>query len=235
MGQAWARRGEIMVNAAGRAALALGAAERVGIDQQQRFDAGIELGDAGIGDVVEGDAEARLAGEAIGEFDAGLELDRVAEVEASAVAPIPGCRVAGQHDTVAERQLDADAGVAEEGAARGAEGADQRLDDPQQGLGEAIFKAELGLGVAMQHVIGASAAVGLPAGTLIALWRPRASWLFRVLPAHRMRRSFSVAPTRRPRMPGSIAECPASGTTRYSASGQARASSSALTIGQTMS
>jgi hypothetical protein len=48
-----------MVNAAVRAGASARAAERVGIDQQQRFDAGIELGDAGIGDVVEGDAEPR--------------------------------------------------------------------------------------------------------------------------------------------------------------------------------
>src|SRR5262249_55511850 len=47
--------------------------------------------------------------------------------------------------------------------------------------------------------------------------------------------SRSVAPTSWTRMPGSIAEWPASGTTMYSAPGQARASSSALTIGQTMS
>ena len=45
----------------------------------------------------------------------------------------------------------------------------------------------------------------------------------------------SVARTSCSRIPGSIAECPASGTIRYLASGQARASSSALPIGQTMS
>jgi hypothetical protein len=38
-----------MVNVAGaRRAASAGAAERIGIDQQQRFDAGIELGYAGV-------------------------------------------------------------------------------------------------------------------------------------------------------------------------------------------
>ncbi len=45
----------------------------------------------------------------------------------------------------------------------------------------------------------------------------------------------SVAITSCSRMPGSIAEWPASGTITYSASGQARASSSALPTGHTMS
>ena len=48
-------------------------------------------------------------------------------------------------------------------------------------------------------------------------------------------RSRSVAATSSRAMPGSRAEWPASGTTTYSASGQARCRSSALRIGQTMS
>src|SRR6185437_12769822 len=55
------------------------------------------------------------------------------------------------------------------------------------------------------------------------------------VPGHGSRFIRSVAATSWARMPGSIAEWPASGTTTYSASGQARASSSAVTIGQTMS
>lgn len=45
----------------------------------------------------------------------------------------------------------------------------------------------------------------------------------------------SIACTSAARIPGSIAEWPASGTITYSASGQARASSSAVMIGQTRS
>ena len=45
--------------------------------------------------------------------------------------------------------------------------------------------------------------------------------------------NFSIAATSLERMPGSNAECPASGTTWYSASGQARCRSSAVTGGHT--
>src|SRR5690349_19864463 len=146
MGQTWGAIAKSWLTRPGGFSTLPGAAERVGIDEEQRFDAGIDPGDAGIGDVDEGDAEARLAGEAVGELDAGLELDRIAEVEAPSVVPIAGCRVTHQHDVVAERQLDEDAGIAEEGAVGGGEGADQRPEDPQEGLAEAVFNPELGLG-----------------------------------------------------------------------------------------
>lgn len=45
----------------------------------------------------------------------------------------------------------------------------------------------------------------------------------------------SIARINCSRIPGSIAECPASGTITYLASGQARTNSSALPTGQTMS
>ena len=53
--------------------------------------------------------------------------------------------------------------------------------------------------------------------------------------AHRRSLKRSVARTSAALMPGSHAECPASGTTTYSASGQARCRSSALMMGHTAS
>src|SRR5207248_105518 len=119
-------------------------AQRNRIDEERRFDAGITLIEPGVGDVIEEQAQPRIIVEAIGEFAAGLELERAAEVLGAVAAAPPGAhrRFRRDHEVAADFSIEAEAAIAEEGAAVGGEGAEDRADDIEEAIGEAVLEAK---------------------------------------------------------------------------------------------
>src|SRR3546814_5951330 len=90
----WGRGGRASSPGPGRTApgyrvtpsLAEQLAERNRVHEHQGFGTGVALVQAGIGDVRERQAEAGVVVEAIGEFQPGSELHRMAQILAVAVA-----------------------------------------------------------------------------------------------------------------------------------------------------
>ena len=63
--------------------------EGYGVGEDEGIYAGIVVVDAGVGDVADGDAEARAVVEAVGDFEGRAELEDMAEVLAVAFGVAP--------------------------------------------------------------------------------------------------------------------------------------------------
>src|SRR5215468_1898899 len=115
-------------------------AQRNRIDEERRFDAGILLIEAGVGDVIEEQSQPRIVVEAICHFAAALELDRAAELPGLVAAAAPGAHrpFRGDDQVTADLGIETDATIAIERPAVGAEAADDRPDDIEEAVGEAV-------------------------------------------------------------------------------------------------
>src|SRR6185312_5314488 len=128
-----------------------------GIHHHRRFDAGVLLVDAGIGDVVEEEAKAGLVVKGIGELAAALEFDMAAEILAAAAVPIPYRELRRDDEVAADLGIEAEAAIAVGATLVGDQRAEDRTDNVEEAIAEAVFGAELGLFVLVQHVVGAAA------------------------------------------------------------------------------
>src|SRR6185312_7933548 len=132
-------------------------AERHRHHQHQILFARILLPDTGIGDVIEGRADAYAIGEDEIDFDAGFEFDMRAEILARTLLVIADGGHRQDQQMLADRQLETEAAIGVDRAAIGEHHADERMPE-EKALGEAEFESALGGGIIMEEIESADTA-----------------------------------------------------------------------------
>ena len=89
----------------------LSLAERDRIDDAEHLGPRIDIADAGIGQMIERQAETGAVVEPVGQLDAGTEFKLVAEVEPVALIVIPGGEAGRQNPALAEKHIDQDTAI----------------------------------------------------------------------------------------------------------------------------